>query len=177
MTARRRIAALVVGAVVLAASALVAYRPDLVGLATPASDLPSSAGSLTQRTSTYKVDSQEFYLIPTQRMEYKYQLEQGATMVFTWKAEAPIYYDMHNVPAGRPLTASERIEEGVTAEAHGVYTAPYAGLHGWYWENRGDDGVLIALKTAGFYTAAVMISEGEVFPMEIKDPPLPEPLP
>lgn len=93
MTARRRIAALVLGVAVLAAAGLVTYRPDLVGLATPASD-----------------------------------------------------------------------------------TAPYAGLHGWYWENRGDDGVLIALKTAGFYTAAVMISEGEVFPMEIQDPPPPEPI-
>ncbi|MBI4262984.1 MAG: hypothetical protein HY657_01285 [Acidobacteria bacterium] len=175
MTVRRKIAALVLGVAALAA-ALVAYRPDLVGLATPASDAAPSAALLTRQPSTYKVDSQEFYLIPTQRMEYKYQLQQGATMVFTWTAEFPVYYDMHNVPEGKPLTASERIEEGETAEAHGVYTAPYPGLHGWYWENRGDDGVLIALKTAGFYTGAVMISEGEVIPMEIQDPPPPEPL-
>ena len=157
----------------LVAALLLTYRPDLVGLAWPAAD-SAPASAATRQARAYKMDAIELFLVPMQRVEYKYQLTKGATMLFTWKADATVYFDMHNVPEGRPITESVRIEDGEATEAHGVYAAPYPGLHGWYWENRGSDAVLIQLKTAGFYTGALMISDGEQTPMELQDPPPPK---
>jgi hypothetical protein len=136
----------------------------------PAPDPPPLA---THQPNAYKVDAIELYLMPMQRVEYKYQLATGATMIYSWTADKPIYYDMHNVPEGKPLTASVRIEEGTATQAHGVYTAPYPGIHGWFWENRQTEPVTIMLKTAGFYTQGIMISEGEQTPMPLQDPPPP----
>jgi hypothetical protein len=163
----RTLAAVTLGTAVLVAAVLFAISRANP----PAADAAPAAA--TRHASAFKMDSVELYLIPTQRVEYKFRLEQGATMVYTWKADMPVYFDMHNVPEGKPLTASERIEEGERIEDHGVYTAPYNGIHGWYWENRGNDGVLIDLKAAGFFTEALMISDGEVTTMPLQDPPRP----
>ena len=38
--------------------------------------------------------------------------------------------------------------------ASGTLTAPFTGIHGWYWENASDDELTITLTTSGFYTAA-----------------------
>jgi len=34
---------------------------------------------------------------------------------------------------------------------HGAFTAPKAGLHGWFWQNLNDVPVTITLKTTGYY--------------------------
>jgi len=161
----------VVPVVLIAAAVLAVYGIDPLGIARTA---PSASANIAiHQANPFKMDSVELYLIPMQRVEYKFRLGKGATMVYTWKSDMPVYFDMHNVPEGRPLTASERIEEGQGTESHGVYTAPYDGIHGWFWENRGSDGVLIDLKAAGFFTEALMISDGEVTKMPLQDPPAP----
>lgn len=131
-------------------------------------------GPLDPTKGSYKIDAIDLTLIPGQTVEYKYRLPQGATMIYMWKADAPVRYDFHTVPDGKPLSASERFEAGESATASGVYTAPYSGLHGWWWENTGMKEVTIRIQTAGFYSQAMMFSdspEGE--PFEVQDPPPP----
>lgn len=177
---RRISAKAIAGTLVVAAAVLVlvavvlrtAYGIDPLGLARFG---PKEPGPLTSHAATYKIDSIELFLIPTQRVEYKYRLDKGATMVYTWKADHRVYFDLHTVPDGKPPEASESMASGETDQSHGSYTSPYAGLHGWFWENRGDTPVTITLLTAGFYTGATMFSDGEQTPMEVKDPePPPE---
>ena len=36
-------------------------------------------------------------------------------------------------------------------QASGTLTAPFSGIHGWYWENTTDQPVTVTLTTAGFY--------------------------
>jgi hypothetical protein len=62
--------------------------------------------------------------------------------MYSWKATAPIDFDFHTEPAGRPADASETFERGEAAESRGFYTAPYDGIHGWYWENLDDTDVI-----------------------------------
>ena len=131
-------------------------------------------GPIAPRPNGYKVDAIEFLLIPMQTVEYKYRLERGATMIYSWTANGRVRFDFHTVPDGKPLSASQRFEAAEKDQAHGVYTAPYSGLHGWWWENRGNESVTIRLTTAGFYTAAIMFSDGEQTPFTVKDPPPPE---
>ena len=132
-------------------------------------------GPLDPVTGKYKIDAIDFLLMPGDAVEYKYRLAADATMLYMWTADAAVRFDFHTVPDGRPVSASERFEAGEVTQASGVYKAPYAGLHGWWWQNNGTKEVNIRIYTAGFYSEARMFAgrpDGE--PFDVKDPPAPE---
>jgi hypothetical protein len=131
-------------------------------------------GPITPRPTGYKVDAIDFLLFPGQTVEYKFRLDKGATMLYTWKADMPVRFDFHTVPDGKPISASERFEAAERTETSGTYVAPYPGLHGWWWENPGKEPVNIRVQAAGFFTGAVMFSGTEQTPFEVKDPPTAE---
>ena len=58
--------------------------------------------------------------------------------------------------AGRrpPAGYAESFDARDLEDGHGTYTAPFTGIHGWYWENVGTEEITITLHTAGFYTNA-----------------------
>lgn len=101
-----------------------------------------------------RTDRFEFELLPYEGIELKYDLAQGAPMIFAWKASAPIHLDMHSHPfaGGTDLTESFVIDQlpGQT----GVYVAPFTGIHGWYWQNRTLNNVTLTLDTLGAFTAS-----------------------
>jgi hypothetical protein len=135
---------------------------------------PKPGGPLTVSTTTYKVDAIEFLLKPEQFVEYKFDLKTGATMVFNWKASAPVDVDFHTVPEGKPISASETFMRGTASSGQGTYRAPYPGLHGWYWKNASKGDVTIILNASGFFTEARMFSGDPVGePFEVQDPPPP----
>lgn len=136
---------------------------------------PEPGGPLAPSDATYKVDAIEFFLIPDQFVEYKFNLTTGATMVFNWTATAPVDVDFHTVPEGKPISASETFMRGTATSGQGTYRAPYPGLHGWYWKNAGQAPVRIILNASGFFTEARMFSGDPVGePMEVQDPPPPQ---
>ena len=135
----------------------------------------AAGGPITDRPKGYKVDAIEFTLIPGDSVEYKYHLDTGAAMLFTWKASQPIEFDMHTEPDQGGAAASDSFEAGTKNEGHGSYIAPYAGIHGWYWKNTNPtETVKVVVQTAGFYTVAKMFAGSpEPTDMEVQDPPPP----
>jgi hypothetical protein len=128
----------------------------LTGLAEP----PSRAATLTAQPETLRSDAVAFELAPFESVEYKYELAEGAVMAFSWSAPGPVYFDMHSEPEGAEPGFAETFETGTAESADGVYTAPFPGIHGWFWENRGTEPVTVALTTAGFYTGAIEFRNG-----------------
>lgn len=123
--------------------------------AQPPPIVASASGPVRPQPADYKVDTRQFSLEPYGGyVEYKYQLEAGAAMLYTWKATGEVNFDFHTEPAGKPPSASDSFERGTASEGRGSYTAPYAGIHGWFWENAGEMPVTVTVTTAGFYTAA-----------------------
>ena len=102
----------------------------------------------------YRVDRAELSLDPAEWVEYFYRLEEGSTMLFTWNASGPVEYDFHASPDGAPAGYAESFDARALEDGHGAYTAPFTGIHGWYWENTGTEEITITLHTAGFYTNA-----------------------
>jgi len=135
----------------------------------------AAGGPITPRPAGYKVDAIEFTLIPGDTVEYKYHLDAGAPMLYTWKASAPIEFDMHTVPDQGGDAKSDSFEAGTKNEGHGSYVAPYAGIHGWYWKNTSTtETVTIVVQTAGFYSVAKMFAGSpEPTDMPVSDPPPP----
>ena len=117
---------------------------------------PAAEGPLRAQPAGYRVDSRQFTLPSLGTLEFKYHLRQGAGLLYAWRATAPLGFDFHTEPAGKPPEASESLERDEAEERNGAYSAPYDGLHGWYWENLTDGDVTITLDTAGFYSEATL---------------------
>ncbi len=99
-------------------------------------------------------DQVRFTLDPFQSVEYKYRLAEGDTMLYGWQATGSVVFEMHGELDGAPAGASQRYHIGRRAEASGRFTAPAAGVHGWYWQNRGFETVEVSLTASGFMASA-----------------------
>ena len=165
--ARATAVALVVAAIVLVTIVLPAeYGIDPLGFGeitglialsetTPPPIVASESGPVRPQPADYMVDTRQFTLEPFGGyVEYKYELEASATMLYTWTATGPVNFDFHTEPEGLPPSASESFERGTASEGRGAYVAPYAGIHGWFWENDEEDVVTVTVTTAGFYRAS-----------------------
>lgn len=121
--------------------------------------IPTQNGPLGIYPAAFKVDVFEVTLAPYEYVEYKYRLEKDATMLYSWSATAVVKHDFHGErSAGAGDTAAEQsFDQDDRREASGSLTAPFAGIHGWYWENPGADTITIKLTSAGYYTSAVEI--------------------
>jgi hypothetical protein len=101
----------------------------------------------------------EIELAPYEYVEYKYRMEKDATMLYSWNATGALKHDLHGDRAGGAGDgpAEQSFDKEDRRQASGTLTAPFAGIHGWYWENPGAQPITIRLTSAGYYTSAVEI--------------------
>lgn len=100
----------------------------------------------------FQQETIEFSVGPREGMEYKYRLEKGEALLFAWNATGQVDYEFHAEPDGAPRGYAETYEKGqAVSQASGTLTAPFSGIHGWFWENREDRPLTVTLKAAGFF--------------------------
>ncbi|MEO5707930.1 MAG: hypothetical protein ABIT10_02380 [Alteraurantiacibacter sp.] len=107
-------------------------------------------------------DVWEYELAPFDGIEFKYTIPQRGKAAFAWQASAPLHYDMHAHPfdGGTELTESYGVSEAQAMQ--GTYTAPFTGIHGWFWQNRSLDTVTLRLEASGAMTTSTLFtSSGE----------------
>lgn len=100
----------------------------------------------------FKQETVDFTLGPREGMEYKYRLDKGEALLYSWQTTGPVNYEFHAEPDGAPrgyAQSYEKVER--KTEASGTLTAPFPGIHGWYWENTTDQEITVTLTTAGYY--------------------------
>lgn len=113
--------------------------------------------------AAYRVDQVEFELTPFESVEYKYGLAKDQALVFAWQATGEVVSDLHSEPAIGPPGYAESFDQYRGTNASGTYVAPFTGLHGWFWENRGEANATVRLETAGYYDRAVEYRGGAQF--------------
>jgi len=167
------VGALLAAAVLLVFAVLPAeYGIDLTGLGgvVGLTELSSvRPGVVALQTAEHKTDSAQFVLGPFQFIEYKYRLEKGGSMVYSWRASGQVMSELHSEPDGAPLGYAETFDKQQGTQGAGAYTAPFSGIHGWYWENVDQKDVTITVATAGFYSAATEIFSGGDVPHSLTD--------
>jgi hypothetical protein len=126
--------------------------------------------AITSEPEGYKTDRREFILGPYQSVEYKYRIEKGGSMVYSWEATGKLSYDFHSEPDGAPAGYAESFDKQEQSRGHGTYTAPFSGIHGWYWENPTLSEVRISLLSAGFYSGAREFFDGDTADHAVGDP-------
>jgi hypothetical protein len=122
--------------------------------------VPTQKGPIGEYPNEFKLDVFEVALAPYEYVEYKYRMEKGSSMLYSWKASAAVVHDFHgertsDTNDGGP--AEESFDKTDRRQSTGSYVAPFPGIHGWYWENTSAEPVTIRLTSAGFYSSAVEI--------------------
>lgn len=97
-------------------------------------------------------DSAKIVIPPKKGLEYKFAMDKGAALEYSWQSDGGlIYFDFHGEPKGATNGYFKSYLEKTESESSGALTAPFDGIHGWYWENETNRPITINLKTSGAY--------------------------
>ena len=117
-----------------------------------------TVGAMSLEDGQTNCDEIVFTLEPFESIEYKYRLSVGQSMIFSWEADGEVVFDFHSEEEGTDPEEAVSFEIGKAEERHGTYVAPFKGIHGWFWENRGPSVVDVRLVTTGFYDESTTYS-------------------
>jgi hypothetical protein len=94
-------------------------------------------------------DEVSYTLAPTEGIEIKLVMEEGAVAAFEWTANGGVLnYDTHGDGSGERIS----YEQGRAVPGQeGELVAAFTGNHGWFWRNRTDAPVTVTLRTRGDY--------------------------
>jgi hypothetical protein len=113
----------------------------------------SGVPTVAPEERAYQQDTIALKIAPHDSVEYKYRLDKGKALLYSWKATGPVNVELHAEPDGAPRGYAESFEKKNAQDgASGTLTAPFSGIHGWYWENTSDQEVTVTLSAAGFFT-------------------------
>lgn len=111
-------------------------------------------------------------LPPRGEKEYKLNLDKGVLLSYRWETDGePLYYDFHGEPAGAAADVFQSYQINTKSSASGQVVTPFAGTHGWYWNNTSSNPVTITLRVMEGPKQAVQETPSET--EEILVPPKP----
>jgi len=91
-------------------------------------------------------------------LEYMIRMKAGDTVVYSWDVPGigdpqTFHTEFHGHTDAAPGQPGDLMfyEKAAGATASGALVAPWQGIHGWYWQNKGDAPVTVRLRMAGFY--------------------------
>lgn len=139
---------------------VIGQQVEALDKAAPASAAQTNLIAAQERPFTQ--DRVTFQLAAREGMEYKYRLEKGEALLYSWTATVPVSYEFHAEPDGAPRGYAQSYEKrDNTRDASGTLTAPFPGIHGWYWENPTNQPITVTLTSAGFYNLAHEFRSGQ----------------
>ena len=148
----RRMATIALALGLSAQQGLAPTPPTSVQTVTPAPLVAAPDQPAQVATSAWR-DEVSYTLAPTQGIEIKLVMEQGARAAFEWTANgAVLNYDTHGDGGGQSITYEQG--RGVPDQT-GELVAAFTGNHGWFWCNRTDTPVTFTLRTRGDYARMI----------------------
>ena len=130
-----------IGLTVLATSATDAAADDVIPAAVELENVPD-----------WREDLVVIEVAPGEGVEYKFSLRAGQKLKYEWEVDqSALYFDFHGEPTGGEKGFFESYAVSTAKEIRGTLTAPFDGVHGWYWKNKGTVLVQVTLVTSGPY--------------------------
>lgn len=135
-----------------------APEPAPAQAASPWNEIPLTAGTFREYETGFRTDTIDIPLAVGGALEYKLALEEGDSIVYEWAAVEMtdpelLWAEFHGHTervgdAPGDLMFYRKAEGG---SERGALVAPFTGIHGWYFENRSDEPIVIRLHVAGFH--------------------------
>jgi hypothetical protein len=126
-----------------------------------AAERTGQATTLVPQERAFQNETLTFTLAPGEGMEFKYRLDLGEALLYSWTTTSAVAFEFHAEPDGGPQGYAETYDKGQSAGASGTLTAPFPGIHGWYWENTGGEPVTLTLTAAGFFNLSHEFRAGQ----------------
>jgi hypothetical protein len=136
----------------------VGQRLGVFGLSDPGL---TTVDTVSKEKTVFHNDAISFDLLPFEYVEYKYQMAEGSSLLYSWTASDLVSFDLHG-ESHDDEGYEESYSMGKDDEQNGSFIAPFNGIHGWFWENRGANTVTVKLSTAGFYSESLEFRDGDV---------------
>ncbi|HEX5005769.1 MAG TPA: hypothetical protein VFV70_01575, partial [Hyphomonadaceae bacterium] len=116
---------------------------------------------------------------PEAALEYKFAMKPGQTLIYKWEAlnpdgspvTVPVEFDFHGhtlAADGEEMTVANYRKDRATSDT-GSITAPFDGIHGWYFRNHAPDPIIIRLVAEGFYSLVPPGQPGNEFRIRPKE--------
>lgn len=87
-----------------------------------------------------------------QGKEVKAVMREGDSLTYSWDAGgAEVFYDFHGEPKGAAPDVFTSFEKDTRSSRADTFVAPFEGVHGWYWKNRGSEPVTVVLEASGVF--------------------------
>jgi hypothetical protein len=114
---------------------------------------PGAGATLVKSDQPLRNDEMTLTLQPGEGAEVKAQIRKGEQFVFSWASDGgPVKSDMHGEPLNaKPNEFTTYWKVAQQTGAQGGFVAPFDGIHGWFWRNKGDKPVTIKVKVSGFH--------------------------
>ena len=126
-----------------------ALEAQVAAIAAALGAAPATAPPTPEQAAPAWRDEVSYTLAPTQGIEIKLVMSEGARAEFQWTANgAVLNYDTHGDGGGQSVTYEQG--RGVPDQS-GELVAAFDGNHGWFWRNRTDAPVTFTLRTRGDY--------------------------
>jgi hypothetical protein len=86
---------------------------------------------------------------PGDKLEYKIRMKAGDVLTYAWTADdaGEFWHEFH----GHTADTVSFYKKALGPSHSGALVAPFDGIHGWYFENRGPQQVVVRLRMGGFY--------------------------
>lgn len=116
-----------------------------------AASLQKTPQKLSEKTP-WATDTIEIMVPARSGVEYKFTMPQYQKLTYQWITNgAALYFDLHGEPEGDTTGYFESYAIATLKTMEGSFTAPFAGVHGWYWKNTSDTPVTVQLTVQGEY--------------------------
>jgi len=128
-----------------------AREPDIAALITPdAAEATLAPVPPVPPAAPAWRDEVSYTLAPTEGIEIKLVMEEGAEAEFAWTANGSVLnFDTHGDGGGQRISYEQG--RGVPGQ-EGTLVAAFTGNHGWFWRNRTDEQVTVTVRTRGDYS-------------------------
>lgn len=109
-----------------------------------------NAKALAPSATAPRIDTMAITLAPGKGAEVKALVEAGQGFVFNWTATGDVLFDLHGeTPQSKDEYTSYEVDVK-KRQGSGTFVAPFAGHHGWFWQNQGKEPVTIQVTVTGF---------------------------
>ena len=144
-------------------------KPEPIG----ARPTAAPAGIYTAQPRPTKLTARISRCCPTKGLRSNTTCRKAREWFTPGRPPAKVLYEFHGEPDKKPnpdYFESYELDDKVGNDhSYGSFTAPTTGIHGWFWQNKGNKPVDIHLTTAGFYDSAKMYAGDKPDELEIHD--------